>query len=500
MNHWSRNPVVIGHPTLVEKTLDESVYPSIARKPVNNTNAALNKDLPALPRLHSASRNDKEQRQSSLKRVSLGRRSHLSRGGRSPDRISDISPPSTPVSSGCVHEHPYDVSPTDEQPPQLFDDTDMAPHSNDVLTLKSSNIPSGHSFHKSPSLGNLKRSANAQTANRYDNVGLTAAKSTTWQGRVPKAGGFFKNLTAKRKTIGSNGESPADHDPWAWPSERPTVEQTIGRKFSLRKSKSHDRLRMEHDVPCPPFVPSVVTTITAGKEKKYAPLPKKRTAHKEAHKPARPALANPLPPRIDLPRLGHLNAEPVDLETGDRPVSRFSATTDGYSEADSLINSASVSTTEIDTTSTENLSPAMVREQLIPKAKTLASTKIPPRKPVPMEANKALSISSRNSRENQTEKRIKDLEARREGLASRKANVVAVIHELTEVVQPSSVAYDLAVRDEVKKTVATLNDELAEIQKEEHDIGLQLIRAWRRRDERDLNGGESSLWVRRVTN
>lgn len=50
MNHWSRNPVVIGHPTLVEKTLDESVYPSIARKPVNNTNAALNKDLPALPR------------------------------------------------------------------------------------------------------------------------------------------------------------------------------------------------------------------------------------------------------------------------------------------------------------------------------------------------------------------------------------------------------------------------------------------------------------------
>lgn len=50
MNHWSRNPVVIGHPTLVEKTLDESVYPSIARKPVNNTSAALNKDLPALPR------------------------------------------------------------------------------------------------------------------------------------------------------------------------------------------------------------------------------------------------------------------------------------------------------------------------------------------------------------------------------------------------------------------------------------------------------------------
>jgi len=41
-------------------------------------------------------------------------------------------------------------------------------------------------------------------------------------------------------------------------------------------------------------------------------------------------------------------------------------------------------------------------------------------------------------------------------------------------------------------------DELAEIRREEHAIGLKLHRAWRKR-ERDDPGSESALWVRRVT-
>lgn len=42
-----RKPVTIGYPTLVEKTLDESVYPSLSQ---NNAVANNNKELPALPR------------------------------------------------------------------------------------------------------------------------------------------------------------------------------------------------------------------------------------------------------------------------------------------------------------------------------------------------------------------------------------------------------------------------------------------------------------------
>lgn len=91
------------------------------------------------------------------------------------------------------------------------------------------------------------------------------------------------------------------------------------------------------------------------------------------------------------------------------------------------------------------------------------------------------------------------MEALRDALASRKAKVGTLLHELTRVVQPSPISYDIAMRDEVKKAAAALNAELAEIQKREYDLGVQLVRAWRRRDERDLYGSDSSLWVSRVT-
>jgi hypothetical protein len=43
-----------------------------------------------------------------------------------------------------------------------------------------------------------------------------------------------------------------------------------------------------------------------------------------------------------------------------------------------------------------------------------------------------------------------------------------------------------------------LEDELAEIKIEEHDIGLKLHRALRKRERDDPNSG-SALWIRRVT-
>jgi hypothetical protein len=43
-----------------------------------------------------------------------------------------------------------------------------------------------------------------------------------------------------------------------------------------------------------------------------------------------------------------------------------------------------------------------------------------------------------------------------------------------------------------------LEEELAEIKIEEHDIGLKLHRAMRKRELDDPNSG-SALWIRRVT-
>jgi septal ring factor EnvC (AmiA/AmiB activator) len=95
--------------------------------------------------------------------------------------------------------------------------------------------------------------------------------------------------------------------------------------------------------------------------------------------------------------------------------------------------------------------------------------------------------------------RIDMLEAKRNELVRRKANINTMINELTQVIQPSSIAYDMAAREEVKKTVASLNSELADIQKEEHEVGLKLLRAWKKRDDNDFYGSSSSLWVKRVT-
>lgn len=94
--------------------------------------------------------------------------------------------------------------------------------------------------------------------------------------------------------------------------------------------------------------------------------------------------------------------------------------------------------------------------------------------------------------------RISSLEARLENLHQRRGNLQTVIHELTNVVQPSSLAYDKASRQEIKRTVEGLSRELAEVIKDEHDTGLKLHRALKRGDEFAAYE-PTSIWVRRVT-
>ncbi|KAM5449168.1 hypothetical protein MaudCBS49596_004993 [Microsporum audouinii] len=95
--------------------------------------------------------------------------------------------------------------------------------------------------------------------------------------------------------------------------------------------------------------------------------------------------------------------------------------------------------------------------------------------------------------------RIEDIKAKLADLARRKTNIDTMIHELTQVIQPSSIAYDMATRSEVSKTVTSLNNELADIKKEEHELGLKLLRAYKKRDKGDIYANEPTLWVKRVT-
>ncbi|KAI9376160.1 hypothetical protein BJX61DRAFT_539172 [Aspergillus egyptiacus] len=108
----------------------------------------------------------------------------------------------------------------------------------------------------------------------------------------------------------------------------------------------------------------------------------------------------------------------------------------------------------------------------------------------------ALGCSSEHGASN----RVERLEARRDCLARRRRFVEKAIHDLLWQSQPSSAPYDMGTREGVKKRIAQLELELAEIKKEEHYVGLSLLRAFRSRDVEDYcSEGSSSLWASRLT-
>jgi len=78
---------------------------------------------------------------------------------------------------------------------------------------------------------------------------------------------------------------------------------------------------------------------------------------------------------------------------------------------------------------------------------------------------------------------------------------VRSIRQMTELMPMDS----LVVTDEVRRKreaekmkIERLRIEEADVKREEHDIGLRLHRAWKRRDK-DAVYEPTGLWVRRVT-
>ncbi len=197
----------------------------------------------------------------------------------------------------------------------------------------------------------------------------------------------------------------------------------------------------------------------------------------------------------------------VQLE--DQPRSRFSATTYATTAYDSPPMTPETNfdpnVPPVPTPPMSIDSPSVLnRKRPVPTA-GIPSAKATARKPTPSETE----VSSKSDMENDRHtkslpksppevdavSRVASLQATLDNLRRRRSNLQTVIHELTNVVQPSSIAYDIASRQEIKKTVDGLSKELAEVMKEEHETGLKLHRAWKRSDE---NSFESVLWVRRI--
>ncbi|KAL7925105.1 hypothetical protein ACQKWADRAFT_285060 [Trichoderma austrokoningii] len=97
--------------------------------------------------------------------------------------------------------------------------------------------------------------------------------------------------------------------------------------------------------------------------------------------------------------------------------------------------------------------------------------------------------------------RITQLSATLSALAHRKLNITKSIHQMTELMPRDNLmasAEVLRKREIEKQKVEGLKEELADIQREEYDLGLKLHRAYKRQ-EKDAEYEPTTLWVRRIT-
>lgn len=97
--------------------------------------------------------------------------------------------------------------------------------------------------------------------------------------------------------------------------------------------------------------------------------------------------------------------------------------------------------------------------------------------------------------------RVGLLTAQLKALANRRLNINRSIKQMTELMPTDHVLDSAEVirkREAEKRKVEALRSELANIGKEEYELGLKLHRAYKRLD-RDADYEPTTLWVRRVT-
>lgn len=190
----------------------------------------------------------------------------------------------------------------------------------------------------------------------------------------------------------------------------------------------------------------------------------------------------------------------------EQPVSRFSVTTYATTTASSSPRASNELPPPMPTPPKE-VTPVVDRRR--PKPGSLDFTKATARKAVP---NSPIfismsSASRRNSKmlpktpsESQSTDLVSSLQAQLDNLANRRANIQKSIRQMTELMPPDGLARGMEARRqaEEREKVALLKDDLADVVREEHDIGLRLHRALKRRDNNAIYE-PTSLWVRRIT-
>ena len=92
---------------------------------------------------------------------------------------------------------------------------------------------------------------------------------------------------------------------------------------------------------------------------------------------------------------------------------------------------------------------------------------------------------------------IDSLQAQLDDLTRQRRNIQRVIHDFMATQPQNPLVSDFRSRKEAEKKLAMWRDELSAIEVIEHDVGLRLHRAWKRKECKE--GAEpSALWIRRV--
>jgi chromosome segregation ATPase len=95
--------------------------------------------------------------------------------------------------------------------------------------------------------------------------------------------------------------------------------------------------------------------------------------------------------------------------------------------------------------------------------------------------------------------KVTTLEARLEDLARRRRNNSKIIREMQDGLRRNAIAYSAGKRREVEKQITNLEQELDDIGREEHEVGLRLHRAQKKRDRENCYENPTGLWIKRVT-
>ncbi|KAL6718918.1 hypothetical protein ACLMJK_003153 [Lecanora helva] len=210
----------------------------------------------------------------------------------------------------------------------------------------------------------------------------------------------------------------------------------------------------------------------------------------------------------DPSRIEHrFQADLRQMHLQGEPPSRFSATTYATTNYESPPDTPDLSSNSPSTFTSATTTPNSIlnRKRPVPPA-GIPNSKVISRKPTTSGSSVATQATPESKRKSLPKSppevnavsRVASLQAKLDNLRRRRGNLQTVIYELTHVVQPSSIAYDMASRQEIKKTVEGLNNELADVIKDEHETGIKLHRTMKRDDEFAAYE-PTSIWVRRVT-